>query len=354
VTYSAFFAHGGFFLALMALSAIMTLLMARRVRILDVPNHRSSHSVPTPKSGGVAIVLTFLVGNLCVFFIAEITRIQNFHFFGFLICGLILAVVSFIDDITQKSFFFKLGAQMICAGFVLIANLVIRHVNIPVIGIFELGWLAYPLTFIWLMGLINSYNFMDGLDGLAAGVAVIAAGFLASLAFREQSYFVYMASLILAASAAGFLVFNISPAKIFMGDVGSAFIGFSFAMLAVIGSSYDRGHLNFFLVPLLLFNFIFDTAFTFFRRFLNGEKAYLPHRTHLYQLLNRVGYSHRQVSLFYYAVAIVQGLAAWVLIGLQSQYRPWVFVPFLLFNFAFAFWVLARARAHGLVPLPDR
>jgi UDP-GlcNAc:undecaprenyl-phosphate GlcNAc-1-phosphate transferase len=342
--------HAGFFVFLFLASALLTYVMIRRVRIMDVPNDRSSHTVPTPKSGGVAFVSIFLIGSLWVYAVASVTRISDFHFFGFIVCAAILAAVSFIDDITQKSFLFKLAAQALCAGFVLIADLVVRFANIPFIGIVELGPFAYFITFAWLLGLINTYNFMDGLDGLAAGVAVIAALFLAVIAFRENSYFVYISSLILAAGVAGFLVFNLSPAKIFMGDVGSAFIGFVFAMLAVIGASYDRGHLNFFLVPLLLFHFIFDTAFTFFRRLMNGENVLSPHRSHIYQLLNRLGRSHRQVANIYYFATVAQGMAAWILIGLPSPMRPWVFIPFLVIYLAIALITVRNARTVGLIP----
>ncbi|MBI5900181.1 MAG: glycosyltransferase family 4 protein [Rhodocyclales bacterium] len=351
MTFVRLLTHAGFFAFLFLASALLTLVMVRRVRIMDVPNDRSSHSVPTPKSGGVAFVSIFLIGSIWVYVVADVTRIANFHFFGFIACAAILATVSFIDDITQKSFLFKLAAQALCASFVLMADLVVRFANIPLIGIVELGPFAYLITFVWLLGLINTYNFMDGLDGLAAGVAVIAALFLAVIAFRESSYFVYISSLILAAGVAGFLVFNVSPAKIFMGDVGSAFLGFAFAMLAVIGASYDRGHLNFFLVPLLLFHFIFDAAFTFFRRLMNGENVLSPHRSHVYQLLNRLGRSHRQVAGLYYLATVVQGTAAWILIELPSPMRPWVFLPFLMIYFVVAVITVRKAQTSGLVPV---
>jgi UDP-GlcNAc:undecaprenyl-phosphate GlcNAc-1-phosphate transferase len=350
MTFARLMTHAGFFLLLFLASAFLTRVMVRRVRIMDVPNDRSSHTVPTPKSGGVAFVSIFLIGSLWVYAVADVTRISDFHFFGFVVCAAILATVSFIDDITQKSFLFKLAAQALCAVFVLLADLVVRFANIPLIGIVELGPFAYLITFGWLLGLINTYNFMDGLDGMAGGVAVIAALFLAIIAFRENSYFVYISSMILAAAVAGFLVFNVSPAKIFMGDVGSAFLGFVFAMLAVIGASYDRGHLNFFLVPLLLFHFIFDTAFTFFRRLMNGENVLSPHRAHIYQLLNRLGRSHRQVAVIYYLATAAQGIAAWILIGLPSPARPWVFLPFLVVYFVVAIVTVRKAQRLGLVP----
>jgi UDP-GlcNAc:undecaprenyl-phosphate GlcNAc-1-phosphate transferase len=232
---------------------------------------------------------------------------------------------------------------------VLASGVTVTRLAVPYWGDVQLGWMGYVLTFLWILGLTNAYNFMDGLDGLAAGVAVIAAGFLCAIALAQLSVFVYMSAYVLLAGAAGFLVFNFPPAKIFMGDVGSAFLGFTFATLAVIGASLDLGHLSFYIVPLLLFHFIFDTAFTFVRRLLRGEKVHLAHRTHLYQLLNGLGYSHRAVSLFHYGLTLVQGAAAFASIWLQAERRLLVFIPFLIFEIAYARWVLGRAKAAGLL-----
>ena len=134
-----------------------------------------------------------------------------------------------------------------------------------------------------------------------------------------------------------------------MGDVGSAFLGFTFATLAVIGASLDLGHLSFYVVPMLLFHFIFDAAFTFFMRLLRGEKVHHAHRAHLYQLLNQLGYSHRAVSLFHYVVTAVQGAAAYTSLGLPADRRLLLFIPLLIFDIAYARWVLRRAKAVGLI-----
>ena len=119
--------------------------------------------------------------------------------------------------------------------------------------------------------------------------------------------------------------------------------------LAVIGAHFDRGHLSFYVVPMLLFQFVFDTFFTFVRRLLRGEKVHLAHRTHLYQLLNRTGFSHKEVALFHYAVAVAQGIGAWIVVSLEPRQRILVFIPFLIFNGLYAWWTMRRARAAGLV-----
>jgi UDP-GlcNAc:undecaprenyl-phosphate GlcNAc-1-phosphate transferase len=134
-----------------------------------------------------------------------------------------------------------------------------------------------------------------------------------------------------------------------MGDVGSAFLGFTFAALAVIGAQVDVGRLSFYVVPLLLFHFIFDTFFTFIRRLINSEPVHLAHRTHLYQLLNRTGFSHTAVSLYYWALTVVQGVAAFILVNLEPGKRIYVFAPFVVCYAFCSWWVLRRARVHGLL-----
>lgn len=341
--------HIAFGLSLTVFAAGLTYIMTRYVRIMDIPNQRSMHTKSTPKSGGVAIVVTFLVGSLTIYSAATVARIDSAYFWTFIMGGIALALISFYDDIRQKSFLTKLAAQVICTLGVSLAGLVLGRVNVPLIGEVDLGYLGYFVTLLWVVGLTNAYNFMDGMDGLAGGVGLIATCFMCAIAFHEDSAYVYMTSYVLAAGLAGFLIFNLPPAKIFMGDVGSAFVGYTFAVLALLGTAFDRGHLSFYVIPLLLFQFIFDTFFTFARRAWSREKVYLPHRTHLYQLLSGIGYSHWQVVTFHYVVAIAQGVGAFFLISVPSQFRPIVFLPFLLFNMYYAYFVVARAKQQKLI-----
>jgi UDP-GlcNAc:undecaprenyl-phosphate GlcNAc-1-phosphate transferase len=348
LTTSAFFSHLGFAAALFALAAVLTWVMARLVRVMDVPSVRSSHARPVPKSGGVAIVTAFAAGSLVVYSVADIARISDLHFWGFLLCAILLAIVSFVDDVTQRSFAVKVAAQVVCVVAMLTMGVKLSLLYVPLAGEMALGWLGYLLTFLWIVGLTNAYNFMDGLDGLAGGVGVIAAVFLGAIALWQHSNFVYLMCYVLAASTAGFLLFNLPPARIFMGDVGSAFLGFTFASFAVIGANLDAGHLPFYVVPLLLFHFIFDTFFTFVRRALRGEPVLLAHRTHLYQLLNQTGFSHGAVALYHCAVTAAQGVGAVVLVNLDLKHRMYVFVPFLAYQTMYAAWVMRRSRMRGI------
>jgi UDP-GlcNAc:undecaprenyl-phosphate GlcNAc-1-phosphate transferase len=239
--------------------------------------------------------------------------------------------------------------QVLGAVVLVSFDIAFRRVSLPVVGSVDLGWVGYPVTVIWLVALMNIVNFMDGLDGLAGGTAVLAALFFAIATFLEGSFFIYLVSLVLLSSTLGFMVFNYPPARIFMGDVGSQFLGFAFAAIAVIAAERDAAPTSLLVMPLLFFHFIFDTVFTFCRRLLDGRQVTQAHRGHLYQALNRLGASHARVSWVHYAMSIVQGAAALVLVHLPADARMLVFVPFLGLGAAYAAWVMRRVRRSGVV-----
>ncbi len=334
--------------ALLVLAILTTRLMLRRVRIMDYPSARSAHRAATPKAGGLSIVLTFLVG-LAVLYLADPTRISQVYFLGFVGSSVTIAAVSLYDDMFDKPFLVKLSTQLLAVAVVLGSGIIIDVISLPWIGPVQLGWLAGPLSFLWIIGLTNAYNFMDGLDGLAAGTAVIASFFFLVITFSLGSSFVYIHCYTLLAGSLGFLVYNFPPAKIFMGDVGSATLGFVFATLAIIAARYDASHTSFMVVPLLLFTFIYDTSFTFVRRWSRGENVTRPHRSHLYQLLNRLGYSHRTVSLAHYAATCVWGCLAVWMSRIGGSKRVTVFLPVLGLHVAYTLWVIRRARRRGLL-----
>ena len=334
---------------LLVLSLGLTRFMLYHARIIDVPNGRSSHNVPTPTCGGISIVAVFLVGVAAIFMFADSMMIIKRYFLGFVLSALLIAGISFYDDIRDRSYIIKLTTQIMAVLFVLAFRIVIDVITLPFVGVIELGWLGYPISFIWIVGLTNAFNFMDGLDGLAAGVAVIVSAFFCAITFTQGSVFVYITCYTLFAGTLGLLIYNFPPARIFMGDVGSTFLGFVFAVLAIIAARYDFSHTSFFVMPLLLFNFIYDTFFTFFRRLLRGERVSEAHRTHLYQLFQRIGHSHLTVSLFHYGVCIVQGLGALWMVYIPGNKRLLVFLPFLVFQIIYSFIIIKSAKRTGLV-----
>ena len=340
--------HIGFAVALLVLSLLTTRVMLKHVRIMDHPTARSAHQTATPKGGGLSIVLTFLVG-VVVLYLVEPARINQGYFLGFVGSSVVIAAVSFYDDVEHKPFLVKLYTQLLAVAVVLASGILIDVISLPWIGPVELGWLSWPLSFLWIIGLTNAFNFMDGLDGLAAGTAAIVSFFFLVITFSLGSSFVYIHCYTLLAGALGFLAYNFPPARIFMGDVGSATLGFVFATLAFIAARYDASHTSFMVVPLLLFTFIYDTSFTFVRRWLHGENVTEPHRSHLYQLLNRLGYSHRTVALLHYAAAIALGCLAVWMTRIEGSRRAVVFVPVLLVHVVYSVWVMRQAHRHGLL-----
>lgn len=330
-------------------SAAVTGVLVRFLKVMDVPNERSSHHTPTPRGGGVAIATAFMSGISLIHLLGDKSPIYSLYFGGFLAAAFIITAISFYDDLRYCPFRFKLGGQLFAVLVAMLSGIVIDVLHLPWLGETELGWWAYPLTLLWVLGLTNAYNFMDGLDGLAAGTAVIAAVFLSWISFQQGSHFVYLASLALAAAALGFLIFNLPPARIFMGDVGSTFLGLVFAVMAVIAARYDHSHTSLFVVPLLLFHFIFDTLFTFLRRLSVGEHVFTAHRTHLYQLLNRMGLTHGRVTMCYSLLAVAQGLAAVWMMQVYGEMRMLMFLPFLAVYAVAAWWIIALARRRQLV-----
>jgi UDP-N-acetylmuramyl pentapeptide phosphotransferase/UDP-N-acetylglucosamine-1-phosphate transferase len=196
------------------------------------------------------------------------------------------------------------------------------------------------------MGLTNAYNFMDGIDGIAGGQALIAGLGWAIIGFMSGQSFVGLIGLLLAASSLGFLFHNWPPARIFMGDVGSAFIGFTLAIIPILAAQRDPRCMV--AGILVVWPFIFDTSFTLVRRLINKENIFVAHRSHIYQRLVIAGYSHRYVTLVYMALALIGTVIAL----LWYKRVPFVNVavivlPIVLFAGLWRFVVRAESRAHS-------
>ncbi|MDA1324551.1 MAG: glycosyltransferase family 4 protein [Proteobacteria bacterium] len=325
--------------------------MMKRLGIIDRPNHRSSHVRPVPRSGGVAIVITTYAGVLILFWFQGSLPAATFQLAGIGIGGFMLAFAGLLDDLGRLgSFKSKLLLQALGCGVLFPFGVVVETLPVPVLGELSLGWLGYPVTVLWVLGLTNIFNFMDGLDGLAAGTAMVVAGMMVMLTAGGPPGSSGLIYLVLFASILGFLIFNFPRAQIFLGDVGSQFLGFVFAALAVVlGAHYDPASVPMLIVPLLFFHFIFDTVFTFCRRLLAHEDVTQAHRSHLYQLLNQAGQSHVRVSILHFAIALAQGGGAYVMLRLPAIHQWGVFLPFLALETVYAVLVMKTAGRRGLL-----
>ena len=279
--------------------------LVRRIAIIDIPNERSSHSRPTPRGGGVGLVAMTIFGLVCSQLIWQLTSWQGLLFY--LGGAALIAVVSWFDDVRSLSAKIRFLAHFIAAGIVIAKWGYWENFSLPMLGTLHLGPLGLLLTLLWVVGLTNAYNFMDGIDGIAGGQALVAGIGWAIIGWMIGDKFMFAIGGLLAASTLGFLFYNWSPAKIFMGDVGSTFLGFSFAavpLMASTSASITRGFIP--LVGLLLiWPFVVDTGFTLLRRLSKGENLFQAHRTHIYQRLAIAGYSHQIVSLLYIGLAII-------------------------------------------------
>ncbi|MDQ6978833.1 MAG: glycosyltransferase family 4 protein [Mariprofundaceae bacterium] len=349
MTWAALFSHLLFALVLCLSSWAITRWMIHHTAFLDIPNERSSHETPTPRGGGVAIVAAFLIGLVMIGVLGNTVYLKTHYFIGFVLAAYSIALLSFLDDLHNYRFHIKLALHCVAISVVLLSGLVLDELAIPGFGITSLGIMGYILTFLWLLGLTNAYNFMDGIDGIAASTAMIAAAFFALISYQQGSTFVYLASYTIVAGSAGFLCFNRPPAKIFMGDIGSTFIGFTLGCLALIAARYDASHTSFLVMPLLLLHFIFDTVFTMGRRIVAGENPAQAHCSHLYQLLVRQGRSHGQVTMIYGGCAIAQGLMAWLMMSMEGDVRMALFLPFLLLYSVAAWRITQQSRQLGLI-----
>lgn len=309
--------------------------MARWRILVDQPNARSSHSLPTPRGGGVGLVAgTLLAGAWFALPVAGVL--------GIAAGAAIAAAAGLADDARAQGAYVKFGAQFFATALAMVGGAIFDVVHVPGIGPVALGLFAIPVTFLWFVGLTNAYNFMDGLDALAGSTGLVAAAFAGLfLALAGHGELAALA-FVLAASCAGFLPLNLPRARIFMGDVGSQFLGFCFAGLGVLAANADEGGRLFWLVPILLMHFLFDTMATAIRRAANGENVLAAHRSHLYQRLNQSGVPHGRVAALLAAMATAQGLCVF---WLPTSVHSALLAAFGV-QLAYAAFVLSRAKAQ--------
>lgn len=345
---------GAFLLAAVASYALVEAARRWVVRrsVLDIPNDRSSHTNPTPRGGGLAIVAVVLAGVAAA---AGGGAVGVFS--GLALCAagaLLVALVSWADDVTRLPIAARLLVHVSAAALALAgagAWLTLGSA-LPRTGAGSAaGW---ALALVWVVGLTNAYNFMDGIDGIAGSQAVVAGLGWVALTWGSGRVETWL-GLLLAAASLGFLVHNWPPAKIFMGDVGSAFLGFSFATMAVLGARHDP-RLGLAGV-LLVWPFVFDTSFTFLRRLRKGENVFRAHRSHLYQRLVLAGYSHRFVTCLYGALAVV-GMALALAWDRRIAASSWL-VPAVLVSAMVGLWLFVvragrRQRTGGSIGGNDR
>lgn len=257
-------------------------------RILDHPNERSLHQRPVPRTGGIGVTAGIAVGAVLI---------SPADWWPLWLGAAILVGISFLEDLAGLPIWRRLIAHFLAAG-VLIAGLMVHGL--------EWGWAVVVIVpVVWM---INLYNFMDGMDGLAGGMAVFGFGFLAVFSWIGGNQPLLLVTASIAAAAGAFLLFNFHPARIFLGDAGSTTLGFLAAGLGLIGWQSGTWSLG---VPLLVFSpVIIDASVTLIRRMTRGEKFWRAHRSHYYQRLVLAGWGHQKTAWVEYGLMILCGLFA--------------------------------------------
>ena len=290
-----------------------------RRELFDLPNERSSHTAPTPRGGGLVLVAVCLTAYV----VTTVFLTGNFQR-SYLVGAALIALISWLDDVYTISFVWRFLVHSLAALLVVFGLGYFREIYFPFVGVINTGAAGAAITFLWIVWLTNAYNFMDGIDGIAgmqsltAGIGwLLVGGFL-----NLQGVSLYGG--IVAFAGLGFLTLNWQPAKIFMGDVGSAFLGYSFAVFPLLakGESGQATAVQPILLPvgvLLVWLFVFDSLWTFAGRALRGEKVWQAHRGHIYQKLVISGFSHQFVTILYGSLSTLTVLSVRLFLDRRSD-----------------------------------
>lgn len=307
-------------IAALLLALVVSLLLTPLVRkaafkigAMDKPDARKVHKGLMPRMGGLAIFLAFALTLLVT------QSIESKHL-GLLAGGLIIVLIGIFDDTRGLSARVKLVGQITAAAAVIPFGIQVNFITNPVSGdMMHLGFWGIPVTIFWIISVTNAVNLIDGLDGLAGGTSFIAALTLAAVTWHQASFsggagmeVAYLA-LILAAAILGFLKYNFYPAKIFLGDTGSMFLGYALGTLAVMGVAKVATAISI-MVPIIILGIpLMDVFFAILRRYQSQRPIFQPDKEHLHHRLMAMGLSHKQTVLAIYGVSLVLGISAFVL-----------------------------------------
>ena len=278
-------------------------VLAYRLGAVDVPTDgRRMHKKPIPRLGGMAIFLSFLITSLI--FCKMSPGVFSICVGGFLIC-----VLGLLDDIYRLHWAIKLVVQVVAATIAALNGVRLEQINFGGSYI-SFGLWSIPLTVLWIVGLSNAINLIDGLDGLACGVSAICSFSLVGVMLLMGDFQSALLTAILSGACIGFLPFNRNPARIFMGDTGALFLGYALAILSVEGV-FKLHTIISFAMPISIFAIpLFDTVFAFFRRILHGKSPFSADRGHLHHRLVDMGFTQKESVGILYAACGIMGLVA--------------------------------------------
>ncbi len=322
----------GFITAFLFSLAVTPLIkkVAFRLGAIDRPDSRKVHSRVMPRLGGLSVYLAF---TLTVLAIEPLSK----ELLGLLVGGTIIMLLGMIDDIRSIPPRVKLLGQVAAAGVLVAFGVKVAFITNPFGPMIWLNWhgidFGILVTILWIVGITNAVNLVDGLDGLAAGLSAIAAMTIAVIAWYEGEMMIVLPAVVLSASTIGFLKYNFHPARIFMGDSGSLFLGYMLAGMSVIGLTKGAAVFSVFVPVLILGIPIFDTLFAIVRRYINNQPIFEADKEHLHHRLLAIGLSHRQTVVVIYGVSGLLGISAIFLTFLTTAQAFAVFLGITLLVF---------------------
>lgn len=306
--------------------------LATKINALDLPGDRKLHRQPVPRLGGIAIYLSFIItlnsGLLLSDVLLQLFQKALRNWLGLIFGGSVVLALGIVDDIYEIRPRVKLLFQLLAALIVYASGLQITKLANPLDGILYLGWLALPVTLLWIVGITNAMNLIDGLDGLASGVALIITGTILFMSVGFGNHGIAVVSSILCGSSLAFLRYNFNPARIFMGDSGSMFLGFTLAVISLQGTQKSSTAVAI-LTPVLFFGLpIVDTLLAMWRRLIPGSGPSAPgegwrlfraDRGHIHHKLIDLGLSHRAAVLTLYLVTLALSGTGFFLTAVRSE-----------------------------------
>lgn len=293
--------------ATMIISAILTPFVRRiafKIGAVDKPNARRVNKVPMPTMGGLAIFLAF---NFSLFFLLR-NQIPNPQFYGIFFGECIIMLTGIIDDIFElKPSQKMIGILLAALAVYWFAEVQMTTLTLPFIGIVHLGWFSLPITLIWIAAITNAINLLDGLDGLATGVTIIAlftTGFTGLFFLPSTNIYIVIMIFTLVVAEVGFLPYNFFPARIYLGDTGALFIGFMIAVFSLSG--LKNATFISVLIPVMILGVpLTDTIYAILRRLLNKQSIAHADKRHLHHRLMQMGLTHRQTVLVIYGISMI-------------------------------------------------
>ncbi len=323
-----------YFLISFFISTILNPLIikiSKRYRLYDIPNNRKIHSTPISRLGGISIFSSFIIS-----FLLLMTKYKNqltFNLSVYLIALSLSFILGFIDDLIGIRARYKFIFQIAVASIASSSGLLIKEFTFFKLFSLNFGLFAYPVTIIWILVFMNAVNLIDGMDGLASGIVAIASIFLIIIGIIMKIEIVTFISIIILGSILGFYIFNFPPAKIFMGDGGSYFLGFTYATIGLMGIK-KSSLAALFIIPVVILSIpIADIIQVSFSRIKDRKNIFHADMNHLHHKLLNIGLSTKKILIILYTITIILGIISILIVKIPSQFSFTIFILIFLLMF---------------------